>query len=110
MNPIMAIKHGVQLEAIKPQAVLAAFVTYTVLANHGYDFVITSGRDGKHMAESLHYTGYAFDFRTNKILDSLRSRVFADLRESLGPEFDVVQEKDHGHVEWDPDYLKKKKV
>lgn len=109
MNPTMSIKHGVVLDQLTPQAVLAMSVTASILSKHSYDFVVTSCGDGKHMAGSLHYSGRAFDFRTNKIHESMRSRIFTDIREALGPEFDVVMEKTHGHVEWDPQYLKQKR-
>lgn len=105
----MAIKHDVVLEQLTPQLVLAMSITASIMARHSYDFVLTSVGDGKHKVGSLHYKGRAFDFRTNKIHESMRARIFTDIREALGPEFDVLLEKDHGHVEWDPEYLKTRK-
>lgn len=64
--------------------------------------IITSGIDGKHMQNSKHYTGHAFDFRTKYInLDTLKS-IVAELKARLGPDFDVIDEGTHLHVEWDP--------
>lgn len=106
MNPTMSIKHGVRLEHMSPQAVLAACITASVLAKFNYDFVLTSGAEGVHKPGSLHPQGRAFDFRTSRIIDSARAHILGEVREALGPEFDVVVESTHGHVEWDPDYLK----
>ena len=61
------------------------------------ELVITSGKDGHHMEGSLHYQGKAVDLRIWNIWDSLIAR----LRKELGPDFDVVLEKDHIHIELD---------
>lgn len=60
--------------------------------------VITSGRDGSHKVDSLHYEGKAIDLRINHVLEALKS----DIKDFLGPHFDVILEKDHIHVEFDP--------
>ena len=83
----------------------------SILEKYGYDFMMTSAAEGKHKVGSLHPKGRAFDFRTTKIVEGHRDSIFTAIRESLGPEFDVLYEagtEPHGHVEWDPDYLKGK--
>ena len=67
------------------------------------ELVITSGKDGIHKQGSLHYEGKAVDLRIWNIWDSLIAR----LKKELGPDFDVVLEKDHIHLEWDPKHDKK---
>ena len=62
------------------------------------ELVITSGKDGIHGKGSLHYEGKAVDLRTWNVIASLVSR----LQAALGPNFDVVLEKDHIHVEYQP--------
>jgi len=60
----------------------------------GEDIFITSVREGTHSAGSLHPLGYAWDMRKNidaVMVDSI-----------LGPDFDVVDETNHIHVEYDP--------
>lgn len=64
--------------------------------------VITSGMEGKHKVGSKHYKGHAFDFRTKHIVWNQAVAVAKLLREKLGPDFDVILERDHLHVEWDP--------
>lgn len=61
----------------------------------GKDFFCTSIRDGNHGAGSLHYIGQAFDFRRDGVLIS-------EIRDVLSRNFDVVDELDHYHVEYDP--------
>jgi len=60
------------------------------------DLFITSIRDGNHLAGSLHYDGLAFDMEDNPKFQLI------EIREALGPDFDVVPEKDHIHCEYDP--------
>lgn len=79
---------------------------------------ITSANDGEHKDGSLHYINRAFDFRTRNVTvpasadpragsaSILREKVLQEwasrIRAALGHNYDVVLEKDHLHVEWDP--------
>ena len=100
----MIFKKGAKINGMKPEMVLGVMVIETVLETYGlsrYDFVITSGTDGKHKKRSKHRTGYAVDVRIwAKIL---WLDVCEDLRKTLTDEFDVVLESDHIHVEFDPE-------
>lgn len=62
--------------------------------------VVTSTYEGTHSASSLHYVHRAVDFRLPPL--ALREKVMAQLKDRLGPGFDVVLERDHIHVEHDP--------
>tara|TARA_R100000656_G_scaffold122274_1_gene97782 strand:+ start:294 stop:575 length:282 start_codon:yes stop_codon:yes gene_type:complete len=62
---------------------------------NGIDMVVTSIREGNHSAWSLHYIGRAFDLRVTDI-------DVTQIREVLGPEWDVVDEATHIHCELDP--------
>ena len=64
---------------------------------NGLDFYITCIRDGNHSPKSLHYIGNAVDFRGHEEFSSFQ------IREVLGKDFDVVPERTHIHVEYDPD-------
>lgn len=68
----------------------------------GTDAVLTSVIDGKHKVGSLHYKGLACDFRISQVLPETLKRIEAEIRLSLSEEFDVVLEKDHLHIEFDP--------
>ena len=72
----------------------------TFLVNDGIDTWVTSTSDGKHMKNSKHYDipCNAADIRIWNILE----RICAKFRDILGRHYDVVLEKDHIHIEWDP--------
>lgn len=106
---VLSVKPGVKFKDLQPQMVIACFVVYTIYAKYGYDSVITSGNDSSHSKNSLHYQGRALDFRTRHIVDAKNNPDLAkcnllarEIRDSLGPDFDVLFENDHIHVEFDP--------
>lgn len=65
------------------------------------ELLVTSARDGKHMDGSKHYTGEAVDLRSRNLPDAVSMR--NQLQHELGPDFDVILERDHIHIEYDPD-------
>ena len=75
-----------------------------------YRFVVTSGCDGKHGKDSLHYIHCAIDCRIWFIKNGKQVRltkqtqtlIKKDLDKALGPDFDIVIEPSHIHIEWDP--------
>ena len=69
----------------------------------GRAVIITAGREGLHSKTSLHYKGRAIDIRINDI--PTRDEVVAyhaAIIQALGKGYDVVLEKTHIHIEWDP--------
>ena len=60
--------------------------------------VVTSTYEGTHMPSSLHYVNRAADFR----LPIEAKAVVDKLKAKLGPDFDVVLEQTHIHIEFDP--------
>mgnify|MGYP001593379548 CR=1 FL=1 len=79
----------------------AAIVAEMVYRQYGTDLVITSANDGKHGDKTLHHKGLALDLRT-WTLNGREMQVAASLKKALGDDYDVVLEKDHIHVEYDP--------
>jgi len=67
------------------------------------ELVLTSASEGKHGENSLHYSGKAFDFRTRGLTTEQQEDWATLCRIRLDAEFDVVLEKDHLHVEWQPE-------
>ena len=64
---------------------------------------ITSIADGKHMEKSKHFDlplANAFDIRIWNLLKAI-GRIIS---KRLGPDYDVVFEGDHFHIEYDPKY------
>ena len=97
---MISLKPGVRIFGVKPEIVLALQIAESVWqAQCGQPLVVTSVTDGRHMPESLHYQGLAADLRLPSVpdLEALRSA----LAVALGPEFDVILERDHYHLELD---------
>lgn len=99
---VIRLKEGVSLRKLQPQAVFMAVVMDQVYTANGIkDCVITSGDEGKHKANSLHYVGKALDFRSREMTAVKQIKVISEARAALGRDFDVVLEPDHIHCEWD---------
>lgn len=70
--------------------------------------VVTSGTDGTHSANSLHYVGLAVDLRSNDLVPAQRELLVAMLRRELNGNaaanrpYQVVVEPTHLHVEYQP--------
>ena len=96
------LKNGVDLRGLTPQMAIAYTIASRIYNTRGYECVITSGSDGKHMPTSLHYQGKALDLRTRDLQEQTKVAIVEKLKEALGSQFDVVLESDHIHVEFDP--------
>jgi hypothetical protein len=99
---MMRLKRGVDLRGSRPETLVGVMIAGEIWRSFGYDFTLTSVVDGKHSAGSLHPDGLAFDCRTRDIPPDKRTLIADQLRAALGPQFDVVLEKDHIHVEFQP--------
>jgi len=100
---MLSIKPNVRITNLSPQMVLAAFVWYDACIDVGVlDATITSGNDSTHSADSLHYIGHALDFRIRDIPEAILPKIIARVKEALGPDFDVVEEGNHVHIEYQP--------
>lgn len=120
----MTLKPTVRLKGLQPQAVVAMLAAEAVYRHNGLALVVTSCNDSQHGTGSLHYAGRAIDCRLPSRCEAqpglpaptafdlaLDTRVARDLKEALGPEFDVILETHqqdrqnwHIHVEYDPKF------
>ena len=97
------LKEGVKLTSLSPQMVFAIQVAVSVYEECGAeDFVITSAYDSIHTRGSEHYIGHAADLRIWTLPEERRTEATQKLAHRLGPDFDVILEPDHIHVEFDP--------
>lgn len=64
--------------------------------------VITSTTEGKHRKNSLHYKGLAFDVRISDKTKEETNRFLNLLKFHFDRTLDIVLEKDHIHIEYDP--------
>jgi hypothetical protein len=94
---MLQIKPGVNLLGLSPQMEIAVQVVNGVFAEANLDCVITSACDSVHGKHSHHYKGHAVDFRM-PIVPSIVEKI----AEALGPQFQVINETNHIHVEFDP--------
>lgn len=98
----MKFKKGVTL-ALRPQMAAVLPVIEEVHERLGVgEAWITSGTDGEHSPQSLHYVGLAVDLRTRGLAMSRIIALAEALKLALGVDFDVVIEATHLHIEWDP--------
>jgi hypothetical protein len=100
----MILKEGVVIGGIRPELLFALNVCDAVYNAHGQELVITAIKDGKHSATSLHYSGCAADLRTRYFNANEAKVVAQEIRDRLGVDYDVILEKDHIHLEYQPKY------
>lgn len=99
---MLKLKHDVTLNGMQPEMLLAVQVVHSVYSALGVDgCVITSVTDGEHSPGSLHYVGYAVDFRIPSDRRVAR-QLSGGIANALTREFDVVLESDHLHIEFQP--------
>lgn len=101
----MNFKEGVNPFGARPELVLALNVVESVYRRElGSELTVTSINDGKHSHTSLHYAGCAADLRIWGVQDV--GWLAMQIRGALGnnPDYDVVVESDHIHLEYQPKY------
>lgn len=96
------IKAGVDLRGLTPQMAVAYTIASLIYHRYEQPCWITSGSDGKHGPNSLHYQGKALDLRTRHLTVEQIPLIHRELKIALGTQFDVVLEGDHLHIEFDP--------
>ncbi len=102
----MKIKSGVIIYGTRPEMAIIHGIVCSVFSKYGVDCVITSGVGKKHSEKSLHYPGFAYDYRDKEIADDKRNPLMNDLRDAL-PCCDIIYEykgkpQSHIHCEFDP--------
>jgi hypothetical protein len=95
----MLIKQGVDISRLKKPAREAMQAASDLLSALGDEIVVTSTYEGNHMAGSLHYANKALDF-TGRY--HFRKEYGSILEKKIGPDYDVVIEDDHIHIEYHP--------
>ena len=95
----MKIKPGVTLNGLDLSMRMVLMVADEIWKSFGQELVVTSALDGTHSASSLHYYGYALDFRTRYFTEPQKWEVFELLSSSLPKSFVVYMHDTHIHVE-----------
>ena len=102
---MLSLKTGVDVGGIQPEVLLGLEICHGVFTRLGMPLVVTACLDGKHMTGSKHYVGQAVDMRLPSkysIEPLIDVMVQAECRVHLGLQYDLVLEKDHLHLEYDP--------
>ena len=90
---------GVDTSRLRWEIRQAMWAMDYVYNHYGEELLITCTFGGEHMVGSLHPKNRAIDcLLPNSYINS----IVDDLREFIGPDFDVVVEADHIHIEHDP--------
>lgn len=110
----MNLKLGVKIDGVRGFILTALGRIESAMEETG-EYTVTSLLDGKHGPNSFHYVGYAADLRTRHMKDREDvERLAAILGITLGPDYEVIVEKDHIHVEpsaiWVANYGDPRKV
>ena len=100
----VGLKSGVKLSGLRQEMLHAIDVCSSIFDESGIAFVITSAKDGKHSDYSLHYKGFAIDVRVWEIQDEIVAYC-QKIGHQLGKDYQVLNEKDHIHIEYDPKRL-----
>lgn len=107
MSRAVNFKSDVRLDSLSPEICKALIEVYLVYEGLRLsDFCVTSGRDGMHGVDSLHYFGNALDFRTRHLTPEQRISFHNATEKRLrkiSEFYDVVLEHSppHLHVEFD---------
>ena len=96
----MKIKKGVVLAGLQIPMRTVLKKADRLWKQKGKELVITSGLEGTHSAGSLHYYGYALDFRTRYFTAIQCVQLQRSLATALGPEYVVLFEGNHMHVQY----------
>lgn len=96
-------KSTVDFRILQPQTVLAIMVADQQLPSPALSTFITSICDDApgRLPTSLHKTGFAIDIRL-LATDSLNQAWVANIKRILDHDYDVILEKDHIHIEFQP--------
>lgn len=96
----MKIKEGVIIQGLAIEMRSVLINAEKIWREFDAELVVTSALDGLHSAGSLHYYGYALDFRTRDFSPDVRLKVADRLRQALGRNYRVLVEVTHIHVEY----------
>jgi len=99
---ILAFKKDVSLVGMQSEAIHGIDICLSVFHQAGLKMTLTSCRDGNHSRYSHHFKGLAWDIRVWDIKGRIQW-MCGQLQDALGSEYQVINEEDHIHVEYDPE-------
>lgn len=98
---LMRVKEGAELDGLALPMLRALYLIALVLRERGHTtFTVTSGVRTPEADFSLHPSGRALDIRRWTL--TYPAAAAEEISAILGPDYDVVLEEDHLHIEHDP--------
>ena len=95
----MLIKAGVDISRLRPEIRKKLnTISGIIQTRANEELTITSTCEGNHSAGSLHYANLAIDIRRPK----KPMTVYKEIKQQLGPDYDVILYVHHIHIEYDP--------
>lgn len=100
----MVLKYDVKIQGVQPEIALIVPILKECFNKHDHELIITSVTRKSHMKNSLHYPGYAIDLASKNLDSTDTGKIFNDIVKQLSTQFDVIDENDHIHVEYQPNF------
>lgn len=98
---MFSIKEGVSLQGLKIEMREVLIQMEHIFNKINKELVITSGTEGLHSATSLHYYGYALDFRKRHLKPNEQLRVLTHLYAAFeNTDYRIIDHPTHYHVEF----------
>ena len=94
----MLLKPGVDISRLNRNIRRFLAKADAIYFTYSEDFVVTSTYEGTHSPASLHYADDAFDARKP---EKYKREIFSELCNVNPGKYDVVDEGDHYHIEFD---------
>jgi|DEB0MinimDraft_10_1074344.scaffolds.fasta_scaffold351871_1 hypothetical protein len=95
-------KKGVYLSGLKEEMLDCIDKVAKLFEREGLSLVLTSARNPGHSKHSHHYKGLAIDLRVWDIEDV--DAMCRKIRGVLNEDYEVFDEVDHIHIEYDPEH------
>ncbi len=103
MIALKADPGGVRVRSPYVAMALLIAVVHETFRELGVDAIVTSVSDGRHSSTSLHYSGFAIDWRTRDLPDDLARTLLRDrIVSRLGVDYEIILESHHLHCAWEP--------
>jgi hypothetical protein len=95
----MIVYNNQNIENLHERMLYALLVCEYIYNKNSIELEVTWTMGGKHSVTSLHYKRRAFDFLPPK---ENKDKIIREIKLFLGKDFDIIDEINHIHIEYDP--------
>lgn len=93
---------GASIRGMRPEMAIAFVIITGIFDRFDCKARVSSGTEGKHKRASSHYRGEAIDISKLYIPSSAYAAIGVAMKQSLGDDFDVIEESTHWHIQFKP--------